>query len=112
MALSRNERRKAAKERFNRKVLNQTKAKVARARQAVKDTVHLNMSDHVERNFYPQSSSSVMAGQSHRGYVCRAGGSISKQGALALSTRVKTGAQGADRYARPSKADRHNWPIV
>lgn len=110
MSMTRNERRKAAKARFEAKWVRQSKAKLARGRQAMKDVIHANLQTKPERNFYPESSMSVMAGQSHRGYVCRASGNISKQGALSLSMRVKT--QSGDRYARPvNTADRSNWPI-
>lgn len=111
MAKSRNQRRQEAKARYNAKVLRQTKAKVARARQGVKDTVFDNMQKPIERNYYPASSMAQMEGSSHRGYVARASGAMSSRSANALAPKLSAQRKG-DHYARPLIGDRSQWPVT
>ncbi len=86
MAMSRHQRRKAAKERNTLKSEGIAKASLAYDKAEI---VRRNMGSPMERNYYPQSSMSDMAGQSHRGYICRASGGMGRQRALALKAQGK-----------------------
>lgn len=88
MAASRNERRKAAQARLlakNERFL----ARVEACRvQTIKAVVRENMSNRKpERNYYPQSCLANMQGSSHRAYICRASGAMSKRSADALKAK-------------------------
>lgn len=82
--MTRHQRRKLVK-----KLASEHNAKLVKANAAFERdlTVKRNCSKPVERNYYPQSSMADMLGQSHRGYVCRASGAMSKRSALALKSR-------------------------
>lgn len=87
--MTRNQRRKAARERLQAKQ-ERFLARVAAARlEDVRNVVIENMGKPVERNFYPQSSMSEMQGQSHRGYICRASGGMPRGRAMALKASGK-----------------------
>lgn len=84
---SRHARRKAAKA-ANRERTERI-AKAARSHQ-IAAIVKANLSAPIERNFYPTVSCiGNMAGQSHRAYVCRAGGGMERRRALALKAQGK-----------------------
>lgn len=51
-----------------------------------------------------------MSGQSHRGYICRAGGQMNRGRAMALA--VKPANKRSDRYAKPVTGDRSQRPIT
>lgn len=87
MATSRNVRRKAAQARLLAKQERIARAEIGRRLSEVRETVRTNLSSSIERNYYPQSSMSGMAGLSHRGYVCRASGGMPRRQALALKAK-------------------------
>lgn len=82
--MTRHQRRKLA-----RKLASDHAERLAKANAAFERdlTVKRNMQHKPERNYYPQSSMCDMLGQSHRGYVCRASGAMSKRGAQALKAK-------------------------
>lgn len=87
MALSRNERRKAAKARRYAKTLRLVKAHNAAVLDRVRKIVGNNSITYHERDISPANSMAGMKGVSHRGYVCKASGGMSRQGALSLKAK-------------------------
>lgn len=84
---TRNERRKRAKARNLER--SERIAKAARAYEVAK-IVRDNLSRPVERSYYPTVSCiGNMEGQSHRAYVCKAGGGMDRRRALALKAQGK-----------------------
>lgn len=69
MAMTRNQRRMAAKARLTAKSERIAKASLAADLEARRKVVLDNLNSPRERNFYPQSSMATMEAQSHRGYV-------------------------------------------
>jgi hypothetical protein len=84
---SRNERRKRAK------AANAERSeRIANAAKAYERAliVKRNLSNPPERNFYPPVSCiGNMKAQSHRAYICRAGGGMERKRALALKAQGK-----------------------
>ncbi len=84
---SRNERRKRSKAANAERTANIVAANAAYERALI---VKRNLSSPIERNYYPPKSCLAdMASQSHRGYVCRAGGAMDRRRALALKAQGK-----------------------
>lgn len=69
MAMTRNQRRMAAKARLLAKSERIAKASTAAELEAKRRIVLNNLNAPRVRNFYPQSSMAAMPSQSHRGYV-------------------------------------------
>lgn len=83
-AMTRHQRRKLARKLASDHAERLAKANAAFERDLI---VKRNLASKPERNYYPQSSMADMAGMSHRGYVCRASGAMSKRSALALKMK-------------------------
>lgn len=84
---SRNERRKRAK-----RANVERSERIANAAKAYERDliVKRNLSNPPERSYYPTVSCiGNMAGQSHRAYICRAGGAMERRRALALKLQGK-----------------------
>lgn len=83
---SRHSRRKKA-------ALTKANAIIAEARaehaKTVRAIVKRNLASPIERNYYKGTTSTLSAMQSasHRGYVCRAGGSMERRRALSLKAK-------------------------
>ncbi len=90
MAISRNARRKLKRQREAAKLERLAKAELARRQDEVRDIVRRNLSGPKPSNVGNiRSCMSDLASQSHRGYVCRAGGQMPKQRAMALKAQGK-----------------------
>lgn len=87
MAMSRNERRMTAKLRLEAKLHRIAKAELGRQRDERQEVVRANTYVKAERNPYPPSCLSNLAGQSHRVFICRATGGMSRRGAMALKAK-------------------------
>lgn len=73
MALTRNQRRKLARQRQMAKAVRITNANETRERDARNAIVAANLNSPRQRNYYASVRSCLdgIAGQSHRGYVCQ-----------------------------------------
>lgn len=119
MAMSRNARRKAAQARLLAKSERIAKASLAWERDqrdnVMKDNLSRPKPSHVEQraNNALRSNFGGFAGQSHRGYVSAASGSMSKRSTLAVMSKVAN-RPSFDNYARPSYSedDKSQWPVV
>lgn len=90
MGLTRNQRRKVARERLLAKSERIAKAELARQADERRALVQANkMAPKPERNAYPASCLANMQGSSHRAYICRAGGQMPHGRALALKAQGK-----------------------
>lgn len=90
MAISRNARRKLARERKAAKLARLAKAEIGRRQQEVKDIVSSNLaSPKPDNRGNIRSCLSDIQSQSHRGYVCRAGGQMEARRASALKAQGK-----------------------
>lgn len=87
MAKSRAQRRQLAKERLIAKSVRIANASEAARLSGVRLKVEANLASPPKRNYYPESNLASFAGLSHRGYVCKAGGSMDRRRALALKAR-------------------------
>lgn len=84
---TRNQRRKAAKARNLERTEAIVAANAAYERALI---VKRNLANPPERNYYPTVSCiGDMKAQSHRAYVCRAGGGMDRRRALALKAQGK-----------------------
>lgn len=112
MSKTRNERRKAARDRLaakQQRFLNRVEAARLENNRAI---VADNMSKPVERNYYPSSNMGGFEGKSHRGYVSGASGSMSKRATIAVMSKAAN-KRSIDTYARPTdKDDRSKWKVV
>jgi len=109
MAMTRNERRKAAKSRLAAKqerFLGRVEAQRLETNRAI---VKSNLNSPKPERSTLHSCLSSMAEQSHRAYICRAGGQMVRSRAMALA--LKPINQRGDRYAKPMTGDRSQWPI-
>ena len=84
---TRNERRKRAKAANAARTERIAKAALAYERDLI---VKRNLANPPERSYYPKVSCiGNMEGQSHRVYLCRAGGAMERRRALALKLQGK-----------------------
>ena len=113
MAKSRNERRKAARDRLVKKQERFIARVEAQRLENNRSIVADNMSKPMERNFYPGSNMGAFAGKSHRGYVSAASGSMSKRSTQAVMMK-SANKRTFDNYARPtfSEDDKWSWRVV
>jgi len=68
MAISRNERRKLAKQRKVAKAIRVIDGQAYAKLQEVREKVSKNMQSPIERNYYPQSQIAELKGSTHTGY--------------------------------------------
>lgn len=85
--MTRNERRKSAKQRLELKSARIAKAELARLNNGNRAIVKANLASPIVVETHIRSCLANLADQSHRGYVCRAGGGMDRRRAMALKAR-------------------------
>lgn len=108
--MTRNERRKAAKSRLAAKQERFLGRVEAQRLENVREIVKSNLNSPKPERSHLHSCLAGMQGQSHRPYICRAGGQMVRQRAMALA--LKPINQRGDKYAKLLTGDRSQWPIV
>lgn len=123
--MTRNERRKAAKKRLEAKQERFLGRVEAQRLENVREIVKSNLNSPIERSGLSLDKTGALSGgygyglrsclsgmkeQSHRPYICRAGGQMNRSRAMALA--LKPVNQRGDRYVKVLTGDRSQWPVV
>lgn len=88
--MTRNQRRKAARERLLRKQERIARAELGRQQDERRAIVQRNLSEPRKREYGNiRSCLGGIEGQSHRGYVCRATGAMPRATAIAVTAKAR-----------------------